>query len=505
MDTDQILHSLIGDWSHILIDEYQDIDQEQYDFVSAIAGRVRKNPETKLSILAVGDDDQNVYEFRGASTQFIRQFEKDYEAESRHLVENYRSTANIISAGNHLIAQNRDRMKTDHPIRINETRKSGPPGGDGQQLDPLGKGLVQILSVNNAPAQLAAILAEIRRLQNLSSQDDSWENFAILGQGRPQLYPMRAFLEANDIPVQWACGHDQGFRLSRVREIQEGFDVLNDCISKKEGPCEANADELRDLLLPSVGRDNSPWQYLFQKLLQDWCCEIGEDSAPLESCIHFLYDALAQMESEHRHGEGIFLGTAHSAKGLEFKNVLILDGGWNHNPQKLEEERRLYYVAMTRAMENLILLQCDDCNNPFTRTVSEANGTFLRKAPNTHSPDPKILFRRYELLGMEDFYLDLGSREIAVRENISQLQPGDPLTLRELQNKVLLFNSAEQKIGQLSKNAIDTWQVKLSSIESAKVYAIVRRHKTDSTPEFQLNCIAETWEVPLVEVVVQTS
>ena len=57
MDQDEVLQSLIGSWSHILIDEYQDIDEMQYDFVSAIAGRLRKNADSKLSILAVGDDD----------------------------------------------------------------------------------------------------------------------------------------------------------------------------------------------------------------------------------------------------------------------------------------------------------------------------------------------------------------------------------------------------------------------------------------------------------------
>ena len=53
-------------------DEYQDIDQAQYDFVSAIAGRLRNNPDTKLAILAVGDDDQNIYQFRKTNTKFIR-------------------------------------------------------------------------------------------------------------------------------------------------------------------------------------------------------------------------------------------------------------------------------------------------------------------------------------------------------------------------------------------------------------------------------------------------
>ena len=71
MDHEQLLNSILGRWNHILIDEYQDIDSNQYNFVSSIAGRLRTEDEfktsKKLSILAVGDDDQNIYQFRGAN------------------------------------------------------------------------------------------------------------------------------------------------------------------------------------------------------------------------------------------------------------------------------------------------------------------------------------------------------------------------------------------------------------------------------------------------------
>ena len=162
MDNDQILQTLMGSWSHILIDEYQDIDQAQYDFVSAIAGRLRNNPDTKLAILAVGDDDQNIYQFRKTNTKFIRQFEDDYQAERHHLVENYRSTSNIINAANHLIEGNRDRMKIEFPIRINKSRKRNTSGGAWGVVDPVSHGQVQILSAQSIDHQPAAVLEELR-------------------------------------------------------------------------------------------------------------------------------------------------------------------------------------------------------------------------------------------------------------------------------------------------------------------------------------------------------
>jgi ATP-dependent DNA helicase RecQ len=102
------------------VDEYQDIDDEQYRLVSALAGRTRA--EGKLTLLAVGDDDQNIYAFRGASLAYIHRFREDYRARVHDLVENYRSTAHIVAAANALIARNRERMKTDKAIRVDARR-----------------------------------------------------------------------------------------------------------------------------------------------------------------------------------------------------------------------------------------------------------------------------------------------------------------------------------------------------------------------------------------------
>ena len=72
--------------------------------------------------MAVGDDDQNIYSFKGANVEFIRRFQADYEGAVTYLVENFRSTQNIIAAANHVIQRAADRMKVDHPIRIDALR-----------------------------------------------------------------------------------------------------------------------------------------------------------------------------------------------------------------------------------------------------------------------------------------------------------------------------------------------------------------------------------------------
>ena len=111
-DADEIRDRLLAGYRYILVDEYQDIDTEQYQLISAIAGRTLDD-DNKLTILAVGDDDQNIYSFRGANIRFIRQFKDDYQAREHYLVENYRSSAHIIAAANALIQHNKDRMKVD--------------------------------------------------------------------------------------------------------------------------------------------------------------------------------------------------------------------------------------------------------------------------------------------------------------------------------------------------------------------------------------------------------
>jgi len=96
LEPDELRERILEGYQHILVDEYQDIDEEQYELISAIAGRSEDDPDRKLSILAVGDDDQNIYAWRGANVEFIRRFERDYDGERTYLIESYRSTERII-------------------------------------------------------------------------------------------------------------------------------------------------------------------------------------------------------------------------------------------------------------------------------------------------------------------------------------------------------------------------------------------------------------------------
>ena len=139
------------------MDEYQDIGADQYKLISALAGRTLEDEDRKLTLFAVGDDDQNIYAFNGASVEFIRRFEADYGPKPTYLIDNYRSTSHIITAANALIEPARQRMKTGHPISIDRARTKNPPGGDWSELDSVAQGRVQILPAHRDPISQAQV------------------------------------------------------------------------------------------------------------------------------------------------------------------------------------------------------------------------------------------------------------------------------------------------------------------------------------------------------------
>ncbi|MCG6881153.1 MAG: UvrD-helicase domain-containing protein [Deltaproteobacteria bacterium] len=194
MESDEMRDRLLSGYSHILVDEYQDIDQDQYALVSAIAGKSMETEDCRLALLAVGDDDQNIYTFRGANIRFIRRFQEDYDARIIYLVENYRSSRHIIAASNALIRRNRDRMKGAHATRINRERERNLPGGRWTELDPVSRGRVQVVSVRDPIHQAVYVQSEMDRIRQLDP-NVHWGDFAVLARTKAPLGAVRALLE----------------------------------------------------------------------------------------------------------------------------------------------------------------------------------------------------------------------------------------------------------------------------------------------------------------------
>lgn len=113
--------------------------------------------------MAVGDDDQSIYALCEANVSFIRRFEQDYNAQTHYLTWNYRSTAHIIETANQLIEHNLDRMKSSHPIVIDERRKMEVPGGAWEGLETArGKVIVQLTDAAQQAAEIVRHITLIR-------------------------------------------------------------------------------------------------------------------------------------------------------------------------------------------------------------------------------------------------------------------------------------------------------------------------------------------------------
>ena len=171
---------LLAGFRWILVDEYQDIGLDQYELISALAGRALSDEDDRISLLAVGDDDQNVYAFNGSSVAFIRRFEEDYGAKPAFLTGNYRSTRHIIDAANAVVEQAQQRMKTGHPITIDRAREKQPPGASWTELDPVTRGRVQVIDVGGTDvSQAQSIIAELQRMASLDPEWD-WSTCAVI-------------------------------------------------------------------------------------------------------------------------------------------------------------------------------------------------------------------------------------------------------------------------------------------------------------------------------------
>lgn len=486
---------LLGRFSHILVDEYQDIDEEQYELISLLAGRRLTERDEKMTIMAVGDDDQNIYRFRGTNVEFIRKFHNDYKADIHYLVENYRSTANIITAANSLIHHNLDRMKTDHPIIINSGRKTLPAGGNWQQYDPVGRGRVQILTAANEEDQALLLLEQIRDLQRQKS-DFSPPNCAILAREWKGLDLVRALFEQEQIPVSMNWSRHGFPALTRIRENSSILEYLQENITT-----EMRANSVL-ALLPQNRSNDTLWQGNLRSILDEWKEETGDIPQPVAAILEYLYETLTEQRRSGNLGNGIFLSTVHSVKGLEFDHVFVVGDSWQQKlGAELEEERRLYYVSMSRARETLHLFSLQHQENPHTALLTGEEIIRETKTPDQATRVPGL---HYKILGMKELYIDYGGRKTAnhpIHKELSSLKTGSILQITSHSKQFSLVTQNGVPVAQLSHTAAQYWQGKTETIREAKILAMITRKRSDIRESgFADRCQVESWELPIVEL-----
>jgi ATP-dependent DNA helicase RecQ len=482
-EADRQRDRLLAGFRFILVDEYQDIDEAMYELISALAGRTRTDEEGKINLFAVGDDDQNIYGFKGASVGFIRSFQQDYQAKPVYLIENYRSTTNIIEVANALIAPASERMKAMYPIRIDRGRVKNPPGG--ANFDAVGQGRVQILPTGNTDiTQAMSVMTELERLAALDPVWD-WASCAVIAREWKSLNAIRCYCEWRGIPAQFA--RDEGLNFWRLRETQALLDWLK---AKKL----LDIAQLNEFVSKQI---NSPGWGMLHEAIAEYALETEGSELPTE---HFR-DYLAEWGRESRRRQaGLLLVTAHRAKGLEFDHVAVLDGNWQPDrTEGADSVRRLYYVAMTRARKTLVLARFD-AGNMLLDGLPDHPG-LLRRQPVRIATTETSLDRQYVQPGLQEIDIGFSGRYDSshpVHGAISRLIHGSPLSLEVINDRWFLLDAQGQKVGKMA-NAFAP-PAGMQCVE-ARVNAIVVWRQQDD-PDLKYGAPkSDQWEVVMPELV----
>lgn len=380
---------------YILVDEFQDINQVQYDVIRMLA-------EPERNLFVVGDDDQAIYGFRGADSKLMFQFQKDYpEAKQILLDVNYRSSSNIVHNALKVIAHNQ--LRFDKQIQANK--------GIGQSLhvqevkdsveeaDYVATEIQQYLAKGMVPDQIAVLyrihtdaravvgqLAERKiPFQMREHMPNLYEHFiakdicAYLRMAQGTI-TRQDFLQVMNRPLRYfgrdAVSGSAEITCEDLRKTYEDKEWMQDRIDqlewdlkmmKKMAPYAAI-----QYLRKRVGYEEFLRDYALSKQIQkgdlfDILEEIEETAKPYQTAEEWFaqietYTNALKARSRNREiqGEGVRMMTMHAAKGLEFEVVFIIQANEGQMPYKKalkegseEEERRLFYVGMTRAKDVL--------------------------------------------------------------------------------------------------------------------------------------------------------
>lgn len=420
-------------YRYVMVDEYQDTNRSQYKLVSQLAGGQR-------NLCVVGDDDQSIYRFRGATIENILSFEQQYEgAQVIRLEQNYRSTQNILSAANQVIAKNTAR----------KGKTLWTSAGDGDQItvftayDERDESNA-IADMINKEHREGRAFSDCAVLYRLNAQSQTVES-AFVSAGIPYkvVGGTRFFdrKEIKDIVAYLSVLHNpaDSLRLMRIvnepkrgigdatmstaQEIAEVvgvglFEVLKNAV--EYAPLQRKAKPLMDFSAMMTGLVESAAVTPLDELLDELLDETGyrtmltaegvQGQTRLEN-IEELKTTMKRYEAETEEpslggfleevalytdldsydadSDSVTLMTMHAAKGLEFPVVFLpgMEEGMFpsvrslSDPEQLEEERRLAYVGITRAKEKLVMLNTRR-RMLFGQTLYGRESRFLCDIPN---------------------------------------------------------------------------------------------------------------------------
>jgi DNA helicase-2/ATP-dependent DNA helicase PcrA len=437
-----VLESYQKRFQYVLVDEFQDTTPIQYRLIKML-GAPQNN------ILAVGDDDQSIYRFRGVEPHIFENFKRDFPQRhlvkleenyrSTHLVkleENYRSTQTILKAANHVISKNNRR----------EGKKLWTKSGEGDKI------LLQITANERDEAkQIASSIKDF-------AKNGSYGDIAVLYRANAQSRPLEEALKLTGIPYM-IVGGTRFYERKEIKDLLAYLSLIDNpndemafrrvinfphrgigdkTVAHLEDKARESNTSLFSTLLTLVQDDPSsslakklaPFARIFSELpsdasVTDIAKKVAdragvsqyyrlspspESQARLDNVKEF-FSATKEFDSSESEGGvsrfleqvrlisdadavletgAVTLMTVHSAKGLEFPVVFVagLEEGVFPiaqslgDPEQSAEERRLFYVAVTRSQKKLVLTSCQS-RTLYGRTQSYPQSRFLKDIPET--------------------------------------------------------------------------------------------------------------------------
>jgi ATP-dependent DNA helicase RecQ len=376
-------------------------------------------------------------------------------------------------------------MKTGHDITVDQARRNEALGGEMSSLDPVAQGRVQILECPAGnDAQAMAAIEELVRLSRLIP-DWTWSRAAIVSRDWRKLAPVRDFAEALGIPVEVA--NEQLPGLWRMREMQVLVDALRQDRSRV-----VSIPDLLDILnsIPS-----SRWTDRIGEGLGLLAREINERSMPAADVVEWLAEWSRETWGEQR---GLKLLTAHRAKGLEFDDVVILDGGWERPSANEDQDapRRLFYVAMTRARRNLVVMSND--NHEYLPTQSPAIVSRSANPQLSNFPGPRRFFQSAEARIVDLSFAGRQGKNHPVLCAVAEAKTGDAVKLVLEQGRWIMQDEKDRCLGRMAKSFSLPPNSKFLRGEIA---AILRWRKEDGDEAFHHTLRRDAWEVVVPELV----
>ncbi len=308
---------------------------------------------------------------------------------------------------------------------------------------------------------------------------------------------MRSALADAEIACRFTLDKDSGFPVRACRELMEYQRWLK---ALRLTPLTPQA--LRQPL-PAPENANR-WQMLIRDLIEQWEAGQGDEPLPAEYFDFFLQEYLNAQRRQVRFGSGVLLSTVHGVKGEEFEHVILLGADWGKafgkGDQSNEEERRLFYVGMTRAISRLVMMQLDNQQNPHLPLLE--GGSVWHERSQAVRP---VKLRRYAITGLGQ--LDIGFAGAhpvnhAIHSALSRLQPGMRVDLIASNRYINVIHKGTT-IAQFSAKGKKAWDSLLPQIRHAEILALIQRNKSQQTEEYQGRCKVEEWLIPILLVEIE--